>query len=112
MYIASCSRAVIRTLARLLAMETAVAEGREVIGAGPFVPSLASATLGDCLAAAARARLRSLPPREPHRVRQGPADARVVMVGEQPGDQEDRRAPPSSAAGEVFDRALAKSAGT
>ena len=37
----------------------------------------------------------------------GPADARVVLVGEQPGDQEDLRgAPFVGPAGEVFDRAL------
>jgi uracil-DNA glycosylase len=39
----------------------------------------------------------------------GPADARVVLVGEQPGDQEDRQgAPFVGPAGEVFDRALAE----
>jgi DNA polymerase len=37
----------------------------------------------------------------------GPPDARVVLVGEQPGDQEDRQgAPFVGPAGEVFDRAL------
>ena len=37
----------------------------------------------------------------------GPADARIVLVGEQPGDQEDRQgAPFVGPAGEVFDRAL------
>ena len=37
----------------------------------------------------------------------GPADARVVLVGEQPGDQEDLRdAPFVGPAGEVLDRAL------
>jgi DNA polymerase len=39
----------------------------------------------------------------------GPADARIVLVGEQPGDQEDRQgAPFVGPAGEVFDRALAE----
>src|SRR2546428_523905 len=39
----------------------------------------------------------------------GPADACVVMVGEQPGDQEDLKgAPFVGPAGEVFDRALAE----
>ena len=39
----------------------------------------------------------------------GPADARVVLVGEQPGDQEDLRgAPFVGPAGEVLDRALAE----
>jgi uracil-DNA glycosylase len=37
----------------------------------------------------------------------GPADARIVLVGEQPGDQEDRQgAPFVGPAGEVLDRAL------
>jgi len=37
----------------------------------------------------------------------GPADARIVLVGEQPGDQEDRKgAPFVGPAGEVLDRAL------
>jgi DNA polymerase len=40
---------------------------------------------------------------------QGPADARIVLVGEQPGDQEDLRgAPFVGPAGEVLDRALAE----
>jgi uracil-DNA glycosylase family protein len=40
---------------------------------------------------------------------EGPADARLVFVGEQPGDQEDRRGRPFvGPAGEVFDRALAE----
>jgi uracil-DNA glycosylase len=39
----------------------------------------------------------------------GPADARIVLVGEQPGDQEDRQgAPFVGPAGEVLDRALAE----
>src|SRR5262249_34621642 len=39
----------------------------------------------------------------------GPADARIVLVGEQPGDQEDQRgAPFVGPAGEVLDRALAE----
>lgn len=37
----------------------------------------------------------------------GPADARVVLVGEQPGDQEDRRGEPFvGPAGRVLDQAL------
>lgn len=40
---------------------------------------------------------------------EGPPDARLVFVGEQPGDQEDRRGRPFvGPAGEVFDRALAE----
>jgi uracil-DNA glycosylase len=39
----------------------------------------------------------------------GPADARIVLIGEQPGDQEDLRgAPFVGPAGEVLDRALAE----
>jgi uracil-DNA glycosylase len=39
----------------------------------------------------------------------GPADARIVLVGEQPGDQEDLKgAPFVGPAGEVLDRALAE----
>ncbi|MBI1734695.1 MAG: UdgX family uracil-DNA binding protein [Candidatus Rokubacteria bacterium] len=41
----------------------------------------------------------------------GPRDARVVLVGEQPGDQEDLRgAPFVGPAGEILDRALAEAA--
>jgi probable DNA metabolism protein len=40
---------------------------------------------------------------------EGPADARVVFVGEQPGDQEDLQGRPFvGPAGQVFDRALAQ----
>ena len=82
-------------VARLLAMEAAVGEGREVIGAGPFVPSLPGATLGDCAAAAARCTGCDLYRHASRTVfGKGPADARVVMVGEQPGDQEDRQGAP------------------
>ena len=39
----------------------------------------------------------------------GPGDARIVLIGEQPGDQEDRQgAPFVGPAGEVLDRALAE----
>ena len=91
-------------------METAVSEGRDVIGAGPFVPSLESATLGDLAAAAARCTGCDLYRHASRTVfGKGPADARVAMVGEQPGDQEDRQgAPFVGPAGEVFDRALAE----
>ena len=102
-------------VARLLAMETAVGDGREVIGAAPFVPSPAGtrlpdlvAALGDLVAAAARCTGCDLYRHASRTVfGKGPADARVVMVGEQPGDQEDREgAPFVGPAGEVFDRAL------
>ena len=118
-------------VARLLAMETAVGDGREVIGAAPFVPSPSTTTLpdlaaalgdrvaalgdrvaalGDLVAAAARCTGCDLYRHASRTVfGKGPADARVVMVGEQPGDQEDRQgAPFVGPAGEVFDRALAE----
>jgi uracil-DNA glycosylase family protein len=93
-------------VARLLAMEKAVVEGREVIGAGPFVPH--GAGLEELTAAAARCTGCDLYRHASRTVfGKGPADARVVMVGEQAGDQEDRQgAPFVGPAGEVFDRAL------
>ena len=95
-------------VARLLAMEAAVAQGREVIGAGPFVP--AAAGLSDLVSAASRCTGCDLYRHASRTVfGKGPADARVVLVGEQPGDQEDRQgAPFVGPAGEVFDRALAE----
>ena len=40
---------------------------------------------------------------------EGPADARILFVGEQPGDQEDLRGRPFvGPAGQLFDRALAE----
>jgi DNA polymerase len=95
-------------VARLLAMETAVAEGREVIGAGPFVPPQTDVALGDLVTAAARCTGCDLYRHASRTVfGKGPPNARVVLVGEQPGDQEDRQgAPFVGPAGEVFDRAL------
>jgi len=93
-------------VARLRSMETAVSEGRELAGAGAFVP--AGAALGEVAAAAARCTGCDLYRHAGGTVfGKGPADARVVFVGEQPGDQEDRQgAPFVGPAGEVFDRAL------
>jgi DNA polymerase len=93
-------------VARLLAMEATVGEGRDVIGAGPFVP--AAAGLTDLASAAARCTGCDLYRHASRTVfGKGPPDARVVLVGEQPGDQEDRQgAPFVGPAGEVFDRAL------
>jgi DNA polymerase len=95
-------------VARLMAMERAVAEGREVIGAGPFVPR--AAALADLAAAAAGCTGCDLYRHAGRTVfGRGPADAKVVLVGEQPGDQEDRQgAPFVGPAGEVLDRALAE----
>ena len=93
-------------VARLLGMEASVAQGREVIGAGPFVP--AGAGLDELVSAAARCSGCDLYRHASRTVfGKGPVDARVVLVGEQPGDQEDRQgAPFVGPAGEVFDRAL------
>ena len=97
-------------VARLVAMEAGVREGRDVIGAAPFVPSTPSGGAGlvDLVTAAERCTGCDLY-RHASRIvfGKGPADARVVLVGEQPGDQEDRQgAPFVGPAGEVFDRAL------
>jgi DNA polymerase len=96
-------------IARLLAMEAEVREGREVIGAAPFVPSAPGGVV-DLAAAAARCSGCDLYRHASRTVfGKGPTDARIVMVGEQPGDQEDRQgAPFVGPAGEVFDRALAE----
>jgi uracil-DNA glycosylase family protein len=94
-------------VARLLAMEAAVREGRDVIGAARFVPS-APGGVADLAAAAARCSGCDLYRHASRTVfGKGPTEARIVMVGEQPGDQEDRQgAPFVGPAGEVFDRAL------
>ena len=76
-------------------------------GAAPFVP--AGAGLDELRAAAARCTGCDLHRHATQTVfSRGPADARIVLVGEQPGDQEDRQgAPFVGPAGEVLDRALA-----
>lgn len=95
--------------------EVQQAEMREVLaleqqggGAAPFVPP--NATLDELRAAAARCEGCELFRRATQMVfGRGPADARVVLVGEQPGDQEDLKgAPFVGPAGEVLDRALAE----
>ena len=93
-------------VARLLSMEADVMEGRDVIGAGPFVPTTGG--LVGLTTAAARCTGCDLYRHASRTVfGKGPADARVVLVGEQPGDQEDRQgAPFVGPAGEVLDRAL------
>lgn len=77
-------------------------------GAAPFVP--AGAGLDELRAAAARCQGCDLFRHATQVVfGRGPADARIVLVGEQPGDQEDLRgAPFVGPAGEVLDRALAE----
>jgi uracil-DNA glycosylase len=77
-------------------------------GAAPFVP--AGAGLIELKTAAARCTGCELYRDATQTVfGQGPPDARIVLVGEQPGDQEDvKGAPFVGPAGEVLDRALAE----
>ena len=77
-------------------------------GAAPFVP--AGASLDELRVAAARCQGCDLYRQASQMVfGRGPADARIVLVGEQPGDQEDLKgAPFVGPAGEVLDRALAE----
>ena len=93
---------------RLARMEAEVRENRAVLTAGPFVPS--GASLDALRAAAARCAGCDLSRHASQTVfGRGPADARIALVGEQPGDQEDLKgAPFVGPAGEVFDRALAE----
>jgi uracil-DNA glycosylase len=75
-------------------------------GAAPFVP--AGAGLAELRLAARRCTGCDLYRQATQTVfGRGPADARIVLVGEQPGDQEDLQgAPFVGPAGEVLDRAL------
>jgi DNA polymerase len=75
-------------------------------GTAPFVP--AGASLDELRAAAARCQGCELYRHATQMVfGRGSADARIVLVGEQPGDQEDLKgAPFVGPAGEVLDRAL------
>jgi DNA polymerase len=77
-------------------------------GAAPFVP--AGAGLAELRAAAARCTGCELYRHATQTVfGRGSAHARIVFIGEQPGDQEDRQgAPFVGPAGEVFDKALAE----
>ena len=77
-------------------------------GAAPFVPQ--GAGLDELRAAGARCEGCELFRRATQMVfGRGPADARIMLVGEQPGDQEDLKgAPFVGPAGEVLDRALAE----
>jgi uracil-DNA glycosylase family protein len=93
--------------------ETQQSEARDALaiqpqggGAEPFVPR--GASLAELRAAGARCRGCELYRHATQVVfGRGPADARIVLVGEQPGDQEDLRgAPFVGPAGEVLDRAL------
>ena len=92
---------------RLARMDAEVRENRAVLSAGPFVP--AGASLDALRLAAARCAGCDLSRHATQTVfSSGPATARGVLVGEQPGDQADLKgAPVVRPAGEVFDRALA-----
>jgi uracil-DNA glycosylase family protein len=96
------------TVERLARLEAEVRENRVVISAGPFVP--AERTVETLRGAAARCAGCDLSRHASQTVFSvGPANARVVLVGEQPGDQEDLKgAPFVGPAGEVLDRALAE----
>ena len=91
---------------RLTRMEAEVRENRAVLTAGPFVP--ANASLDALRAAAARCAGCDLSRHATQTVfSRGPTGARIALVGEQPGDQEDLKgAPFVGPAGEVLDRAL------
>jgi uracil-DNA glycosylase len=95
----------VRRFQALLAQDTAEPSGD---GAAPFVP--AGAGLVQLKAAAARCEGCDLYRHATQTVfGRGSADARIVFVGEQPGDQEDRQgAPFVGPAGEVFAKALAE----
>ncbi len=77
-------------------------------GAGPYVP--AGAGLDELRAAATRCTGCDLYRHATQTVfGRGPTDARIALVGEQPGDQEDLKgAPFVGPAGDVLDRALAE----
>ena len=89
-------------------MRVALALEQQGGGAAPFVP--AAASLDELRAAATRCQGCDLYRHATQTVfGRGPADARVVLIGEQPGDQEDLQgAPFVGPAGEVLDRALAE----
>jgi uracil-DNA glycosylase len=95
----------VRRLQALLTPKAAAPKGD---GAASFIP--AGAGLGELKAAAARCQGCDLYRYATQTVfGRGPVDARIVFVGEQPGDQEDLQgAPFVGPAGEVFDRALAE----
>jgi DNA polymerase len=91
---------------RFQALLTPDAAAPEADSAAAFVP--AGAGLGELKAAAARCKGCDLYRHATQTVfGRGSADARIVFIGEQPGDQEDRQgAPFVGPAGEVFDKAL------
>jgi uracil-DNA glycosylase family protein len=95
----------VRRFHALLTQHTAEPEADS---AAPFVP--AGAGLDELKAAAARCKGCDLYRHASQTVfGRGAASARIVFIGEQPGDQEDRQgAPFVGPAGEVFDKALSE----
>jgi uracil-DNA glycosylase family protein len=95
----------VRRFHALLTPHTAEPEADSAV---PFVP--AGAGLDELKAAAARCKGCDLYRHASQTVfGRGPASARIVFIGEQPGDQEDLQgAPFVGPAGEVFDKALAE----
>jgi uracil-DNA glycosylase family protein len=93
---------------RLRALLAEQADEPTAESADPFVPR--GATLRELIEAASRCRGCDLYRHATQTVfGRGSDDARIVFVGEQPGDQEDRQgAPFVGPAGEVLDRALAE----
>ena len=101
----------VRRLQMLVTSKSAESETRaesDGEGAAPFVP--AKAGLGELRAAATHCKGCDLYRHATQTVfGRGSAEARIVFIGEQPGDQEDRQgAPFVGPAGEVFDKALAE----
>jgi uracil-DNA glycosylase len=89
-------------------VEEMIAVQKKTPGAGPFVPP--SADLRQRREAVAQCEGCELYKHATQPVfGEGPADARVVLIGEQPGDSEDREGRPFvGPAGEVLNRALAE----
>ena len=105
----------LRAMAAEARLEAPPAEQQELLrgerpgpGAGPFVPvGVSLAELREAARQCTGCHLYR--PATQTVFGQGPPDARIVLVGEQPGDQEDLRgAPFVGPAGEVLDRALAE----
>jgi DNA polymerase len=98
----------LQTLVTSQGAESEVRAESDGEGAAPFVP--AKAGLGELRAAATHCKGCDLYRHATQTVfGRGSAEARIVFIGEQPGDQEDRQgAPFVGPAGEVFDKALAE----
>jgi uracil-DNA glycosylase len=95
-----------RRLSAVASTSASDEDGPPVPGAGAFIP--VGANLAELSTASTRCEGCDLYRHARQTVfGRGPSDARVVLVGEQPGDQEDQQgAPFVGPAGEVLDRAL------